>query len=65
MTPEQQAAFVNSQVACALIETASMMARNAINDRNGEALTYDEEAFMGLIDRYGIGHNDVLARLNQ
>jgi hypothetical protein len=61
MTPEQQAAYVFSQAVAAMIEAESMKAMNAERVQNGQALAYGEEAFMELIQRYQIGHNDVIS----
>ena len=59
MTPEQKAAMVNAQVACAQIEAASMVAENMRRQHRGEAMAYNEKDFMGLIDKYGLGWNTV------
>ena len=60
MTPEQQAAYVMSQVACALIEMNAMIATNTERERNGWAPAYNEIAFLQLHEKYCIGHNAVL-----
>lgn len=59
MTPEQKAAYVNSQSACALIEAMGMAAENQYRERRGESVAYREESFLTLIERYGISHNAV------
>jgi len=59
MTPEQKAAFVNSQVACALIEAMGMKAENQQRTHLGQSIAYGEEAFAALIEKYGIHHNAV------
>jgi hypothetical protein len=64
MTPEQKAAFINSQVACALIEAAAMTAENQQREAVGHSMAYNEEAFLGLIDSYGISHNKVVEFFN-
>jgi hypothetical protein len=58
MTPEQAAAFVISQSACALAEIAAMQARNA--RYTGTDKYHEPKDFESVIDRYGIGHNAVL-----
>ncbi len=58
-------AFVNSQVACAMIEMEAMKASNTNREMRGEAIAYAEEAFIALINKYGIGHNTVIETLNQ
>lgn len=60
MNPEQAAAFVIAQAACANAEIAAMQAANAQCARRGDAQTYDEKHFMAVIDQYGISHNAVL-----
>ena len=54
----QNAAFLNSQVACALVEMAAMQAHDRTSDT-----PYTEEAYSALIDKYGIGHNSALTTL--
>jgi hypothetical protein len=60
MTPEQQAAFIMAQSACAMAEIAGMQAENQHRAANGDPLMYREDAFNAVILRNGIGHNDVL-----
>jgi len=60
MTPEQSAAFVNSQVACALAEIEMMKAANHERLSSGEALAYNDESFAEIQDRFGIGRNAVV-----
>lgn len=65
MTPEQQAAFINSQVACALIELAGMQAENTARQQLGQSPAYQEDSFQVLMRRYLIGHNEVLTFFQQ
>jgi hypothetical protein len=60
MTPEQKAAFIMSQVACAMAEIAGMQAENQHRLSLGQSIAYGEEAFAGIAGRYGLGHNDVI-----
>ena len=60
MNENQQAAFIVSQSASALIEAMGMVAENEQRKHRGESIAYPEAAFTALIDRYGIGHNAVL-----
>jgi hypothetical protein len=60
MTPEQKAAYVISQAACALAELEAMKAANWMRERRGEVIAYSEEAFMDLDKKYCIGHNAVI-----
>lgn len=57
------AAYVNSQVACAMIEAMGMQAENQNRERRGESIAYTEKSFNDLILKYGIGHNDVVVPL--
>lgn len=57
MTPEQQAAFVMAQAACAMAEIAGMQAENA----NYNHPKYLKKDFDAVIARNVIGHNDVIS----
>jgi hypothetical protein len=63
MTPGEKVAFINSQVACALIEMESMKAANRDRQSRGESDAYGEEAFMNIINEHRIGWNDVIGYL--
>lgn len=54
MNEQQRCIWLQSQIACALIEMEAMKAANVERESEGKALAYDEEAFMNLINRYGI-----------
>jgi hypothetical protein len=60
MTPEQRAAYVNAQTAAALIELESMKAANREREMHGHALAWNEEAFLELIEKYGLHHNALM-----
>jgi hypothetical protein len=60
VTPEQQAAYINAQACCASLEGAAMHAANVLQIRQGEPPPFGYEAFIQLIDKYGIGHNAVI-----
>lgn len=60
MTPEQQAAYVMAQAACAMAEIAGMQAENQKRAHRGESPAYGEDAFNSVIERNVIGHNAVL-----
>jgi hypothetical protein len=61
MTDEQKVAFINAQTACALAEIAGMQAENSHRAANGNSVAYGDEAFFAIPDKYGIGHNTVVA----
>ena len=60
MTPEQAAAFVQSQTACAIAEIEAMKAENQGRIANGYSLAHDEGSFRSIPDEFGIGYNDVV-----
>ena len=45
------------------IRMQAMIAANKEREINGEALAYDEKAFTGLIDEFGIHHNALITEL--
>jgi hypothetical protein len=59
----QQAAFLQSQVACATIEAMGMAAQNSMCMKAGEPPWFGKHEFDSLIDKYGIGHNAALTTL--
>lgn len=59
MTPEQKAAYVNAQVACAMIEAMGMQAENMGRVHRGTAMAYNDEHFSALIEKYGLHHNAI------
>jgi len=63
MTPEQQAAYIQSQSTCALIEAFGMIAKNIQDQAVKSPITYGERAFNDLINRYGIHHNAALTTM--
>ncbi len=60
MNPEQAAAYIIAQAACANAEIAAMQAANEVDKRAERSLTYDAQHFLALTDRYCIGHNAVM-----
>ena len=60
MDKAQQAAYVNAMTTAAYIEALSMTAANVEREQRGHAPAYDEEAFLNLITKYGIHHNQIL-----
>jgi len=60
MTDEQKAAYVYAQAVCAIAEIEGMKALNMQRNVLGHSMAYDDEAFFGVIDKYGISHNAVL-----
>lgn len=60
MTPEQKAAFIMAQAACANAEIAGMRAENQMREALGDAPAYGYEHFSAVMERYGIHHNAVV-----
>jgi len=60
MTPEQQAAYVHAQVACAMADLFAMLAANTERQQQGYSPAYGPESFFELKDQYCISHNAVL-----
>ena len=65
MTPEQKAAYVFAQSVSALIEAMGMLSENLYRIKIGESPAWATDEFRGLVDRYGITHNDVLGLFQQ
>lgn len=55
MNPEQQVAFIQSQIVCALAEMEAMRIENF-----GEVKKWSADDFRNIPYRFGIGHNDVI-----
>jgi hypothetical protein len=66
MSPEQQAAFIMAQAACAMAEIAGMQAENQRAQITGGGFVGGEPPFRasdfdGIAVRYGIHHNAVIS----
>lgn len=60
MNRNQAAAYVVAQSVAALAEIEAMKAQNRYRIECGKQVAYGEEAFLELIDKYGVHHNAVL-----
>jgi hypothetical protein len=60
MTPEQQAAYIIAQAACAMARIAAMAAENQMRAHFGQTPAYGEAAFEAIPNELGIHHNDVI-----
>ncbi len=58
-----QTTYIQSQIACALIEALGMISLNMQRQSLGQAMAYEDVAFKSLIDKYGIHHNAVMEAL--
>ena len=63
ITSLKSIAYINSQVACALIELEGMKALNREREINNQAPAFDRKAFNDLIKQYDIHHNGVITEL--
>jgi len=61
----QNVAYVQSQIACAMVELEAMKWANVSRREQGLSLAYSEEAYTKLIDFYQLGHNAVLTNLHR
>ena len=64
-TPEQRAAYINAQVACAMIEAMGMKAQNEYRMQVGDTLEYLLNDFENLISKYGIDHNSTIGYMRE
>ena len=62
MNDEQNVAYVNAQVACALIEMEAMKAENLIKASRGLPPLFGTKDFNALIEKYGIHYNAVITQ---
>lgn len=60
MTPEQAAAFVIAQAACAQVRCFAMQTQNFMDARTNKPLTWQPKDFDDLLNRFYINHNAVL-----
>jgi hypothetical protein len=63
MTPEQSAALLFSQSACAIVEALGAFSENMQRIHIGESIAYNSNTFDDIINRYGIGFNSAVALL--
>lgn len=60
MNETQRSAYIIAQAACMNAEVAAMQAENMRRQQEDLDITYIEEDFRRLIDKYGLGHNTVI-----
>ena len=63
MDKDQRVAYIFSQSVAAMAEIEAMKAKNTYRKMRGETIAYDENAFMHVIDQYGLGSNTLLMYL--
>jgi len=65
MTDEQKAAYVMAQSVAAMAEIEAMKAFNYERAAHGYSPGYGEEAFLDVIEKYGLHHNVLLEFFSQ
>lgn len=60
-----KSAYLNSQIACAMIEAMGMQESNRRSERNGVNGIYFKGDFDNLLDKYGLHHNSVITFLQE
>jgi hypothetical protein len=60
MDANQRVSYQNSQNTAAMIEAMGMQAENSQRLSQGEAIAYNDNAFLDLIEKYGLGSNTVM-----
>ncbi len=60
MNENEKAAYVQAQATAALIEAMAMVSENFERYRKGQAIAYNQDAFMSLLDNYGLHHNNLM-----
>lgn len=58
-----QAAYINAQVACAMITAMGMQAENMQRQTLGQSMAYSDHDFSALLEEYGIHHNATVGAL--
>jgi DNA polymerase I-like protein with 3'-5' exonuclease and polymerase domains len=61
MTPDQAAAFIQSQTVCATAEIAAMHAENRQRELNGHTHAHDDASFREVPVQFGITYNEVVS----
>jgi len=57
--------FINSQIACAMIEAMGMTAQNEQRKHQGTDMDYKMNDFLELINKYDLGHNSIITYLQE
>lgn len=65
MTKAQTAAYIIAQSACAQAEILGMQAENEQHKVLGHSMAYDYDAFVAVIEKYGIHHNACITAFNE
>jgi len=60
----QNIAYVNSQIASFYAELEAMKSENSSRERRNYSPAYVYDDFVRLIDKYQLGHNNVITNLN-
>ena len=63
MNEDQRLVYTRGMILQAEIRMNGMVAENKARESLGQALAYGEDAFINLIDEYGICHNALISNL--
>ena len=63
MDKEQNIAYINAQIACAMIKAMGMTAENKQREILGQSMAYSADMFFDLIEEHGLGHNSIITQL--
>jgi len=58
-------AYINSQIACAMIEMEGMKIQNMMDMKDDWIPTYMKQDFDKLMEKYGLHHNAILTYLQE
>ena len=60
MNKNQAVAYVMDQSVAALAEIEAMRAENMFREHVGQSIAYTEDAFLIVLQKYDLNHNDVM-----
>ncbi len=60
MTEEQKAAYIHAQAVCAQLEMEGMLVANRACEMFSRPHEFGRDDFMKVMEKYVIGHNDVV-----
>ena len=63
MNEQQRVAYVFARSVAAMAEIEAMKNFNRYEHVSGKTIPYNKKAFLDVIDKYGLGHNDLMTEL--
>jgi len=63
VTKLQNIAYVNSQIASAMIELEAMKSENTQAEHHGHSMPWGYNEFCSLIEKYKLSHNQIMTQL--